>query len=275
MQARHTPRGAELVGGSDPLSSDHQFRPRQNVGTLERRPAGGAIVSADASASAAPAGRAEREVATIAFRSILFPPGAVGRQQETADQPEFFRDLNLDQVVAAITAGKDDYDLPPLFYSPIRDLLTIDYRQAVMRDLEQDEILRMVRGFAEGMRSTRKHLSLSAKLHYAHQKKLWFLDAVATYCIAVAALAHEFHAANLQSPGLAAFRRYLIDYTNSEGFEALVAETCKIKADLSTVKYSTLIKSDKITVEKYEDTSDYSAVVERTFDRFQQAAVKS
>jgi DNA mismatch repair protein MutS len=104
------------------------------------------------------------------------------------------------------------------------------------------------------MRSTRQHLALSAKLHYAHQKRLLFLDAIRIYYTAITALARNFHAANLRSRGLVAFRRYLIDYTTSEHFTFLVAETDKLKADLSTVKYSMLIKDDKITVQRYEDT---------------------
>lgn len=278
MQARHTsrgPAGSGSVRASDRPGPDDQVRPRPNVGTLERRPAAGAVVSADArSALATSAEPAEPEV-RITFRSILVPPGAEGRQNETADEPEFFGDLNLDKIVAAITASKDDYNLHPLFYHPIHDLATIEYRHQVMRDLEHGEILRMVRSFAQSMRSVRQHLALSAKLHYAHQKKLWFLDAIAAYCAAVAALAQDLHAADLRSRGFVAFRRYLIDYTNADGFRSLVAETDKLKADLSTVRYSLLIKGDKITVQKYEDTLDYSAVVERTFDRFQQGAVKN
>ena len=233
------------------------------------------ILSADAGASASPLGRLgfEREVG-LPFRSILFPPGAESCEPATADEPEFFRDLHLDKVVAAVTAGKDDYDLPPFLYRPLRDLPTLEYRQEVMKDLEHDDILPMVRAFAQAMRSARQHLDLSAKLHYAYQKKLWFLDAVATYCRAVAALAPDFRAADLQSQGLVAFGRYLIDYTTSEGFTTLVAETDKLKAALATVSYSMLIKDDKITVQTYEDTRDYSALVQRTFDRFKQGAVK-
>ena len=276
MQARHPPReaaGVALIEPSERPSSHEQPRPRPKVARLERHPADGAMESPAETTCRGRLGSG-REVAAT-FRSILFPAAPRGGKQRPSDQPEFFRDLNLDKVVAAIIAGKDDYDLAPLFYRPTRDLATIDYRHAVMRDLERDDVLQMVRSFAKGMRSTRQHLDLSAKLRYAHQKKLWFLDAVATYCAAVVALAATARAATLRSRGLMGFRDYLIGYTNSNGFTTLVAETEKLKADLSTVKYSMLIKGDKITVEKYEDTPDYSAVVERTFDRFQQGAVKN
>ena len=278
MQARHTPRAParlELVRarGSSLVGRPVRALDRTSA-RLERHPADGAIVGRGRGAATPSPPGSEREVA-IAFRSILLPPGAEGRQAETADEPEFFRDLNLDKIVAAITAGKDDYDLRPSFIARSRDLATIEYRHEVMRDLEHDDILSMVRSFAQGMRSIHQHLALSAKLHYPHQKKLWFLDAVAH-------LLRHGHCACTGPPAPRIcnprawwrWRRYLIDYMNSEGFTALVAETDQLRADLATVKYSMLIKGDKITVEKYEDTPDYSAVVERTFARFQQGAVK-
>ncbi len=278
MKACHTPRGParlELVRAADHPSAEHRPRPPHDIRTPERHAADGAIMSADAGVLATPHRRLGCEPdAAITFRSILFPPGAEGLQVETADEPEFFRDLNLDKIVAALTAGKDDYNLQPFLYRPIGDLATLAYRHDVMRDLEHDGILLMFRAFAAGMRSARQHLALSDKLHYPYQKKLWFLDAVATYCRTVAALAQDFDGVNVHSQGLVAFGRYLIDYLNSAGFTTLVAETDKLKTDLATVRYSMLIKGDKITVAKYEDTPDYSMLVERTFDRFQQGAVK-
>jgi DNA mismatch repair protein MutS len=121
---------------------------------------------------------------------------------ETATQPEFFSDLHLDKIVAAITLGKDDYNLYPFFSRPIRDLRTIAYRHEVMRDLEHEDNLQMIRSFARSMRAIREHLAQSDKLHYAHQKKLWFLDAVEIYCAAVDALAKDFDAAALRARGL-------------------------------------------------------------------------
>ena len=278
MQAGQMPRPSARTGSKperDRPSADDRSATPDDVGTSARSsrsfelPSGEAGVPAGARESPAPI-----PVRAMAFRSILFPPNADDRAGDASREPEFFADLGLDKIVATITAGKGDYDLAPFFYRACRDLATIDYRHEVMRDLEHDDVWQIVRAFAEGMQSVRQHLNQSAALYHAHQKQLWFLDAVQSYCGTVAALAQALRAANLQSRGFAGLRRHLIEYTSSERLASLLAATAQLKTALSTVKYFMLIKDDKITVQKYEETADYSVQVERTFDRFKQGAVK-
>jgi hypothetical protein len=45
------------------------------------------------------------------FFSMLSRGREAGERPETARAPEFFQDLNLDQIMAAITMGWQDYDL--------------------------------------------------------------------------------------------------------------------------------------------------------------------
>jgi hypothetical protein len=52
---------------------------------------------------------------TTPFFSILFLRRE--DQQTPATEPAFFRDLNLDQIVRAITMGSSQYDLKPFFMS--------------------------------------------------------------------------------------------------------------------------------------------------------------
>ena len=66
----------------------------------------------------------------------------------------------------------------------------------------------------------------------------------------------------------------MTDYAASDRFTSLLAETKKLKADMSTVKYALLIKGGGITVRKYDSEIDYAADVEETFRKFQQGAVK-
>ena len=49
------------------------------------------------------------------FQSILVERNEDGIKKETLEMPDCFADLNLDQILEAITAGKQEYDLKPFF----------------------------------------------------------------------------------------------------------------------------------------------------------------
>ncbi|MGH2897333.1 MAG: MutS-related protein, partial [Solirubrobacteraceae bacterium] len=145
----------------------------------------------DLQIATAPAGRS--------FRSILFPDGD---EVPDAAEPQSFADLNLDQAVEAIVAGRDDYQLKPYFHTPLRDGETVVYRQQVFRDLEDPPVAAALRAFAEEMKRTRSYLTLARKQHYAPEKQRWFLDAAATYRHAVVTLTEELVDLELASSGL-------------------------------------------------------------------------
>jgi DNA mismatch repair protein MutS len=215
-----------------------------------------------------------RGVFSVTFQSILFPSAEDRPTSEALAPPDFFVDLNLDQVVAAITVGKEEYNLGPFFRWPLHNVDAVLYRHEVMRDLEDVFVFDKIKAFATALQATRKTLKELAKHHYKHQQESLFLDAVAAYCDAIASLTHDLSAADLHSRGLLSFREYLIEYAASDRFTSLLAETAKLRSDLSTVKYTLDIGSGSITVRKYESEIDYAADVEETFHRFQQGAVK-
>lgn len=61
--------------------------------------------------------------------------------------PIFFEDLNLGQVIDAITEQKQEYDLKPFFYLPLHDIEVIRYRQEIFRDLENANTLNAIKDF--------------------------------------------------------------------------------------------------------------------------------
>lgn len=204
--------------------------------------------------------------------SILSPHGA---PPETAEQPECFHDLNLDQVVEAITAGRDDYNLKPFFHTPLHDPDIIRYRQDVLRDLHTDAaLLQNMRAFAEKMTRVRRWLGMAAKLDFAHHKNGWILDAARLYCQAVRDLDAALGAAQTQSSGFDGLRRWVQAYVQGQAFTALEAEAQAVKSALGAVKYSIIIQPGRFSVRKYEDEADYSVQVEATFEKFKQGAVK-
>ncbi|HGE71753.1 TPA: DNA mismatch repair protein MutS [Candidatus Poribacteria bacterium] len=207
------------------------------------------------------------------FHSILFKR-TEDKIEESSNEPDFFADLNLDQIIDAITIGKREYNLKPFFYSPLNDIDAIKYRHEVMQDLENKALFECIKSFAQKMHIMREHLLQAEKLHYKYQKESWFLDAVEIYCDAVNCLASDLTVIDLKSQGFLAFREYLTNYVNSERFKSLLSETKRLKSDLSSIKYCLLIKGNSVTVRKYESEIDYSADVEKTFEKFKQGAVK-
>lgn len=210
----------------------------------------------------------------MTFHSILFKKTEDGLKKETIAAPDFFVDLNLDQIIDAITAGKQEYNLKPFFYTALNDIDAIKYRHEIMQDLENETLFEPIKSFAQKMRTMREHLAQIGKLYYKYQQESWFLDAVEIYCDAVNDLVHDLSPLDLKSRGFLAFRQYLTIYANSGRFTALLVETKKLKAHLSTVKYCLLIKGNAIKVRKYEAEIDYSAEVEATFEKFKQGAVE-
>jgi len=204
------------------------------------------------------------------FRSILFLEPLIEGDIDGREAPEFFGDLNLDQIVASVTAGRDEYNLKPFFYAPLRSVEAICYRHEVMRDLENEALLGHVRTFSRKLRTMRESLAQADKLYYERQKQRWFLDAVDIYCDAVRCLMQDLQSAYPRSRGFRGLREYLETYTASGDFATLVSDTQKLKADLAGVLYTLHIDGARIRVSRYDSESDYGAEVLQTFEKFKQ-----
>lgn len=208
------------------------------------------------------------------FHSILYetdpPPELPGQ----VAAPDFFVNLNLDQIVAAIAARREEYNLQPFFHTPPPGLETVHYRHEVMQDLEQDAVFAFVVAFSANMRLMREQIARLNKLHYRLQKEAVFLDAIAFYCDAVVHLATDLKAANLKSRGLDGFRRHVDEYVQSRAFVTLESAMKEIKRDLAGIEYAMFIGNSSVTVRKFEQELDYGVAVAAAFQRFKQGAVK-
>jgi hypothetical protein len=209
------------------------------------------------------------------FQSILFERPASGAGVDGLPKPDFFADLNLDQVLESMTVGRKQYELKPFFYAPLHDVAAVRYRHEVLRDLEKPVVLEPVTRFAETMRRMREHLAQAEKLYYPLQKQAWFLDAVGIYCEAVCSLTEELGGLDVASRGLQGLRDYLAGYAASGRFTSLAAETQSLKEALAGVRYAIRIHGPRVTVSNFEGEPDYSAEVQEAFAKFKQGAVKS
>ena len=208
--------------------------------------------------------------------SLLFTETRGPREAaDRGDDRSFARDLNLDQMVAAIAGDREERELiTETQFGHLRDGDAVRYRQEVFRDLENPALLGEIRRFADRMAEVRAHQNQLAAMQYRHQREGWLLDAAATYCEAVGSLAEHLASAHLGSRALAALRDHLARYAASAEFTTLARETKDLKDALERIRYCTRIKGDRVEVTRYAGEADYSAAVLKTFERFKQGAVK-
>lgn len=194
--------------------------------------------------------------------------------EPTRQPPAYFVDLNLDQVVAELTAGRADYDLESIYYTRLQDVAEVVYRHEVFADLHDPTLVEQLTAFAGGMTETRDRLAQSAALHHPYQRQAWLRDAADSYLAAVATLRRDLAGHEVGSRGLRRLRDYLADYTASARFTAVVHDARRVSELLSRVEYTLWITGNRIRVSRYDAETDYSAEIAATFAKFRQGATK-
>ena len=204
---------------------------------------------------------------------------AAGKQDKAARQEaekarSFARDLNFDQIVAAIAGKREQRELiTDVMYGHLRDPETVRYRQEVFQDLEDPALFSQIADFADLMSKVRVRLDQLAKIQHRYHREGWFLDAASIYCDTVQSVAGQLASAQIKSRGLQALRDYLASYVASAAFTTLVSETRSRREALERIRYCTGIRGSRVDVRRYQDEADYSAEVLKTFERFKQGAV--
>ena len=126
----------------------------------------------------------------MAFISILGttkPEEIQGRKQ-----PDFFVDLNLDQVINRVQKSSPDYAVKEFFYAfPSQE--DVGYRQEIYRDIKAFLYDRLMQFSADMRRSADKELSPTFSGEPL-QGACWQLESVYFYCKAIVELKKELEA---------------------------------------------------------------------------------
>jgi hypothetical protein len=205
--------------------------------------------------------------------SVLWPIGVA--EPAGLHQPACFEDLNLDQILEDLLAGFEIYELLPVFWTPLPNVAAVQYRQAVMADVERPEIQAAVRAFSQVMGRVRWALARAETLYDHRQRQRWFLDAAEHYAAGVSALLQALLGAPVASSGLRQFRDYLTAYASSQGFIAMKAEVDRLSHALAAIRYKIHVRGLRVDLEADQGEEDYSKAVLRTFDRFRQGETRA
>ena len=156
---------------------------------------------------------------SMTFRSILNPLRDGDLAAEMSEAPACFRDLNLDQIVASIAIGKQEYNLAPFFYQPLKTVEAVEYRQDVMRDLQEPLRLEAVNVCRERPPRRFGNMSLRRRSSTTSSKAWPGRSTRSNFTVsAVKLLLSALRAAPPRSAGLAGFFAYLAAYVASPAF---------------------------------------------------------
>jgi hypothetical protein len=201
--------------------------------------------------------------------SILFPGAPPPLRHQ---EPTYFSDLNLAQVCRALFAGREDYELAPVFYTPLTDVASVRYRHEVFTDLDDDPELRaLITGFATSMRIVRRALDLARHVHNHHEADAWQLHAAEVYVDATRALHRYLSHATVASTALQHFGAHLNGLVAQPAFTELAEHAADVAEQLYRITYCLDVHGDRIKVSRYTAADDdYEAAVRAVFDKFQQ-----
>ncbi|HUB41152.1 MAG TPA: hypothetical protein VMA72_20105 [Streptosporangiaceae bacterium] len=212
---------------------------------------------------------------SLQFASLLSENGTELPVDGGAPDLAALSDLNFDQVIDKVAGNREERELiSQLLSRPAGDLGAVSYRHEVFRDLEDPALLQGFTHFTEQLSRARTHLRQLSKMYSGPQREGWFLDAATIYCDAVRALADVLAERPVASRGLVAFRDYLATYAASDDFVRLAAEAADRRNELAKITYQIRIRGLRVDVSRFSGEPDYSAEIEKTFERFQQGAVK-
>lgn len=187
--------------------------------------------------------------------------------------PDYASDLLLDQVIAQIIKGADQYDLLPYFATRLTDVREVTYRQDVFRDLQDQGLTKAFVDYGEAMHLARTRLAQARKL-YELFRQAWVLAAGEAYAAAIDALSTALAAAPLRSDALRDLRAYVSDYAAGPVMSRLRADSASIRVRMDAITYALQLSGDRITVQPYDAEPDLSTHVLATFEKFSRGAVQ-
>ena len=227
------------------------------------------------------------------FHSLVYTSAEVEAAQRPFDTREAFHDLFLDRIFDAaygalaprprtsFERGTQDSDaewraevhtlLGGLFATPASDVALARQRQEIARDLNDDDVARLMRDFQAAMALMREGLRRARQASNRIESQGWLLDAAQAYCQALEDLQAGLDAMAPPSTILCQLRADLAAYRSAANYLEMAGSVASLRHDLGQLRYAVRIEGDQVTVLHDPAAEDYSATVARTFARFRQA----
>lgn len=211
------------------------------------------------------------------YYSCLFPTQESEPKNYVRQMPEYFKDLNLDQITSCAIAEYEKFDIAKHYYTIIDDEKTIAYRQDALREMENEQVLQAARDLctivtavANLLPKIESSLNGQGPMENNAMTKGQFLNAAVKYIVEMQNFAEAAQKTGMKSGALGGFAQHLNELFETAQWKAFLEHTARVRKAFDEVKYCLLIKNSTIKLRKYEGQEDEGEYVRRLFEKFAQ-----
>lgn len=207
------------------------------------------------------------------FYSILFETKE--KEVPLKDAPSALYDLHLDIYFAHLLKEIEKYELDKHYYTMLSDVDTIYYRQEILKDLENPDVLKEIKEFSfktgllkKTMDSLRAILQTKGSKNSNYLTYGLILEAAKTYTEAILSLTTNWENLPFKSRGFLALKEYLKNYSMKEDFKELVKDVEELRKAFDNIHYTMEIKGGQLKVSKYAGEESLTDEINKLFSRF-------
>lgn len=195
------------------------------------------------------------------FVSILdykeFPHMETGR-------PEFFVDLNLDQIIRKIQF----FSLVPVekyYYTLPGDKECENYRREIYADVKKADVNQLLTAFKERYEHYKEDVAKKNEVEIAMQRNIWQVLEIADYCEAYSCLYEDLKNSSATSGGLLALRDLLKEYTTNDKFLNMKNSALSLKEKLQGMRVKIVYENEQVYVTEEEVPGTYEEFLRDNF----------
>lgn len=190
----------------------------------------------------------------------------LGQMTEEPEEPlpEFFADLNIDQLVEKMGTGFEPYDLKTYYYRMPEGREDILYRQEVLRDMDE-EMETNITAFYRAVKKAQNYEQYAADTENSESSAHWHLLAAHTYYRALDALLEFLGTRDAMAEGWKQFYALCQEQMEKAGFQENHDAALRLTEELANIRYTLRLEEDHLLILPQVAEEDYVGDLCRRF----------
>ncbi len=189
----------------------------------------------------------------------------LAEEQESSGMPEFFIDLNLNQIVRELQNNVDEYDVREMYYRMPKNYETVCYRQEIYREIRGKHLEKALDAFSQKMRETRKYKDLHGKAENKQQYQMYWFNTVSEFTDGVDLLRESLAKAMPEAKGLSDLLGVVEELCGKKLWEECRRDKEKIKGMLSGLRFELSIDGTNLRVRSQQREQYYFDHLKKLF----------